>query len=134
MPVVLHVDDEDDIRTIALIALETVGGLTVEQCDSGEAALERVEQLNPDLFLLDVMMPGISGIETLERLRAIPQFSSTPAIFMTAKVQKSDVEELLACGALEVIKKPFDPMTLAAEVIAIWRQAIAAAGTANTTV
>ena len=123
LPFVLHVDDDDDIRAVALIALETVGGLTVEQFDSGGAALEGVKKLKPDLFLLDVMMPGMNGMETLERLRAMPQFSSTPAVFMTAKVQESDVRQLLACGALDVIAKPFDPMTLASEVVSIWQRA-----------
>ncbi|OIQ69977.1 response regulator ArlR [mine drainage metagenome] len=121
LPKILHVEDDADIREIALIALETVGGLTVEQCASGKDALLRVSAFQPDLFLLDVMMPCMTGEETLLAFRAMPQFSSTPVIFMTAKAQHSEVEKLKQHGALDVITKPFDPMELANQILAIWR-------------
>lgn len=123
LPLVLHVDDDEDIREIALIALETIGGLTVVQCDSGAEALRLAPQSMPDLFLLDVMMPGMTGIETLRGLRSMEQFADTPAIFMTAKIHDEDVNELMATGALAVIKKPFDTMTVAEEIVTIWRKA-----------
>ena len=125
LPKVLHVEDDVDIREIALIALETVGGLEVAQCSSGAEAIERAPGLAPDLLLLDVMMPGMSGDETLLALRAMPQFAAIPVIFMTAKAQQSEVNRLLELGALDVITKPFDPMTLADELVAIWRRGAA---------
>lgn len=121
LPTVLHVDDEDDIRVIAKLALETVGGLEVFQCASGPEALELAPQTNPDLFLLDVMMPEMDGIQTLKRLRELPGFEHTPAIFMTAKVRAEDQEELLQCGAAAVIPKPFDPMTVASDIVTLWQ-------------
>lgn len=121
LPKVLHVEDDADIREIAMMALEVVGGLTVTQCASGAEALERAPGEAPDLLLLDVMMPGMSGDETLAALRRMDQFAETPAIFMTAKAQQSEVARLKEIGALGVITKPFDPMTLADEIVAIWR-------------
>lgn len=122
LPRVLHVEDDPDIREIAMIALETVGGLEVAQCGSGQEALARAPELEPGLFLLDVMMPGMNGEETLLALRAIPQFANTPAIFMTAKAQPTEVARLRDLGALEVITKPFDPMTLADQLLEIWNR------------
>jgi CheY-like chemotaxis protein len=120
LPKILHIEDDEDIREIALIALETVGGLEVIQCASGLEALARAAAIQPDVFLLDVMMPGMTGEETLSALRAMPAFAHTPAIFMTAKAQHSDVRRLLDQGALDVIIKPFDPMTLASQIVEIW--------------
>lgn len=122
LPKVLHVEDDGDIREIAMIALNTVGGLEVVQCASGQEALDCAAEVAPDLFLLDVMMPGMSGDETLQNLRRMPQFADTPTIFMTAKAQHSEVERLKGSGALGVITKPFDPMTLADEIVVLWRQ------------
>ncbi|MTJ05856.1 MAG: response regulator [Sediminimonas qiaohouensis] len=120
-PTVLHVDDEEDIRVIAKLALETVGGLEVFQCASGSEALEMAPRANPDLFLLDVMMPDMDGVQTLKLLRELPGFEHTPAIFMTAKVGAEDQEELLRCGAAAVIPKPFDPLTVASDIVAMWQ-------------
>lgn len=120
---IVHVDDDPDIREISRIALELVGGLEVVQFASGQEALAGALAAQPDLFLLDVMMPGMSGEQTLQALRAIPAFATTPAIFMTAKAQHSDIDTLKAAGALEVIVKPFDPMLLAADILRIWSQA-----------
>lgn len=130
LPKVLHVDDDLDILEVSRLALETVGGLEVVQFSSGFKAVENATALHPDFFLLDVMMPEIDGIETLQKLRDIPEFSGTPAVFMTAKASPDDITALLKCGAVSVIKKPFDPMTLAGEIVDLWqnsRQDIAAA-------
>ena len=119
LPRILHVEDDPDIREITLIALETVGGYSVVQCASGAEALTKVVEIAPELFLLDVMMPGMSGEETLSALRAIPQFAQTPAIFMTAKAQESEIGKLMAIGAIAVITKPFDPMALGDDIARI---------------
>jgi len=117
---VLYVEDDADIRTIASLALEAVGGLTLQACASGADALAGAAAFAPDLLLLDVMMPGMDGPTTLARLREVPATRDVPVIFMTAKVQASEVQHYRALGALGVISKPFDPMTLASEVQALW--------------
>jgi CheY-like chemotaxis protein len=122
LPKIMHVEDDPDIREIALLALDTVGGLTIVQFSSGQEAIERVAEIAPDLFLLDVMMPGMNGEETFLALRAMEQFADTPAVFMTAKAQPSEVARLRELGADEVITKPFDPMTLAQQIMEIWNR------------
>lgn len=117
---ILYVEDDHDVRKVATFALKAVGGFTVEPCESGEQALEKVEAFAPQLLLLDVMMPGMDGPTTLERLRALPAIAGVPAIFMTAKVQPQEVARYRALGTLDVISKPFDPMTLSAMVRTIW--------------
>ncbi|GAB4194248.1 MAG: response regulator [Thalassobaculales bacterium] len=117
---ILIVEDEDDLREIARIALEDVGGFTVLGAASGAEALALVERERPDLLVLDVMMPGMDGPTVLARVRALPGLAGLPAVFMTAKAQPDEVESLLALGALAVIAKPFDPMALAEEIGHIW--------------
>ena len=119
---ILYVEDEPDIQAIARLALETIGGFTVEICSSGSAAIEAVQRFAPDLILLDVMMPGMDGIDTFKALREIPQTVTTPVIFMTAKAQKQEIERYKELGAVDVIPKPFDPMTLAAVIKGIWQR------------
>ncbi len=119
---VLMVEDEDDIREVARLALETVGGLRVEMCASGEEALQKATDFAPDLILLDVMMPGLDGPSTLQQLRLLPELATTPVVFMTAKVMQSELDEYRALGAVDVIPKPFDPMTLASQLHQLWDQ------------
>lgn len=111
----LYVDDEPDIREIAGLSLGLDPGLEVKLCSNGEEALGAVEAWRPDAILLDVMMPGLDGPATLQRLRALPAGSGLPVIFVTARAQSSEVRRFLALGAVGVISKPFDPMTLAAQ-------------------
>ena len=118
---ILYVEDEQDIRTVAKMALEMVGKFTVRDCATGAEALAAFPEFRPDMLLLDVMMPGMDGPTTLQRLRELPGAADVPAIFMTAKVQPQEVESLKRAGALEVIAKPFDPMTLSDTIRAIWR-------------
>lgn len=119
----LHVEDDADIREIASMALSLSDELDVMQCESGEAALAALEGFAPDILLLDMMMPGMTGRQTLERVRAIPAYRDIPAIFMTARAQHAEIEELLAIGAAEVISKPFDPMQLADQILAAAKKA-----------
>ena len=86
-------------------------------------ALAVAEQFAPDLILLDVMMPGMDGPTTLAELRKKPTLAHTPVVFMTARVQRHEIEQYLAIGAADVISKPFDPMSLSAQVAAIWKKA-----------
>ena len=117
---ILYVEDEPDIRFVAQMALQAVGGFTVIACACGQDALNAAPDARADLLLLDVMMPGMDGPSTLKALRESPATANTPVIFMTAKVQVAEVAMYKALGALEVIPKPFDPMELAAQIQKIW--------------
>lgn len=117
---ILYVEDEPDIRAVAQMALEAVGGFTVIACSSGSEALAAAPTAQADLLLLDVMMPGMDGPSTLKALRLLPATAATPVIFMTAKVQASEVALYRELGAIDVIHKPFDPMELSAQLGRIW--------------
>ncbi|MDX1253266.1 MAG: response regulator [Gammaproteobacteria bacterium] len=119
---ILYAEDEADIRAVAQIALEAIGGLTLRACGSGKEAVEAAPEFMPELVLLDVMMPGMDGPATLAALRGIPEFAATPVIFMTAKVQPSEIAAYKALGAIDVIPKPFDPMTLATTIRQVWEK------------
>ena len=119
---ILYVEDEPDIRMVAQMALQAVGGFTVIACASGQEALNAAPGAGADLLLLDVMMPGMDGPTTLKGLRQLPATANTPVIFMTAKVQAAEVAVYKGLGALEVIPKPFDPMELSTQIQRIWAQ------------
>lgn len=121
---ILYVEDEPDIRSVAMLALEAVGGLEVCACADGYAALEKAAGSGAQLLLLDVMMPGLDGVETLRKLRQIPEVATCPAVFMTAKVQPAEVAHLREMGAADVVAKPFDPMTLAAKLREIYDRSV----------
>jgi DNA-binding response OmpR family regulator len=118
---VMYVEDDPDIREIATLALQDVGGLTVRVCDSGQRALKEVDGFAPQLILLDVMMPDRDGPETLAALRLQGSVSGKTAVaFMTAKVHPEELARYKELGVADVICKPFDAMTLADNVRAIW--------------
>jgi CheY-like chemotaxis protein len=123
---ILMVEDESDIQVVARMALEAVGGFTVEVCSSGEEALRAFEAFRPDMVLLDVMMPGMDGPATLKAIRNLPGGGEVPIAFMTAKVMPGELAQFKELGALDVIAKPFDPMTLPGQVRAIWEGAAGA--------
>jgi CheY-like chemotaxis protein len=120
---ILYAEDEPDIQTVAQMALETIGGFTLNVCNNGQEAVDKAIDFNPDLILMDVMMPIMTGPDALKALRELPEIKDVPVIFMTAKVQPQEVEEYKALGAVEVIAKPFDPMTLSDTVQEIWQRA-----------
>ncbi len=117
---ILLVEDEPDIQLVARFALEAVGGFTVEVCSSGSEALKKAPEFAPDLILLDVMMPGMDGLTTMSALQQVEQVATVPIIFMTAKIQSHEIANYKALGALDVIAKPFDPMTLSSTIRTIW--------------
>lgn len=121
---IMCVEDDEDIREIIEIALEQIGQFEVLLCENGNLAVEQVDGFEPDLILLDVMMPGMDGPSTLKAIRNQPCNKNIPVIFMTAKVQPAEIEEYLALGALDVIAKPFDPMTLPEQIQAIWQKSV----------
>ena len=109
---IVHVDDDEDMLTITRMSLELVGGFEVRQFSSARDALQNLNGLEPDLFLLDVMMPEIDGPQLLIELRKRPEYKSTPVVFMTAKAENTFQESPTCNGALACLTKPFDPLTL----------------------
>ncbi|WP_426039682.1 response regulator [Brevundimonas sp. DC300-4] len=114
---VLHIDDEDDIREVAAFSLEIDPLISLHSAGSGAEGLAVLDAgHDPDVILLDVMMPGLDGPGTLSLIRQRPDHAHTHVIFMTARARTSEVEEYKALGALGVIVKPFDPMSLARDL------------------
>src|ERR1700675_4658006 len=113
---ILHIDDEPDIREVVEISLRLDPGFATRSCGSGEEALVAAIDWQPDIILCDVMMPGMDGPATLMRLRENPLTANIPVVFMTARAQTRELDRFRSLGALGVIPKPFDPMTLAASV------------------
>jgi two-component system, OmpR family, response regulator len=110
---ILHVDDEPDIRAVVELSLTIDPEISIKSCESGEAALSIAPGWQPDLILLDVMMPAMDGPTTLARLQENPHTANIPVVFMTARAQKNEIETLRSLGAAGVIVKPFDPLSLA---------------------
>src|SRR5687768_8345718 len=119
---ILMIEDEPDIQAVAQLALEALGGFQVRVCSTGREGVLAAPAFAPDMILLDVMMPGMDGPSTLRALRAVAQTAATPVVFMTAKVQPQEIAEYRAIGVLDVIAKPFDPMTLAETLLTIWER------------
>lgn len=117
---ILLVDDDDNIRMIAQMSLEEDWEISL--ASSGRQALEMVKSKKPDLIMLDMMMPGMDGAETIKHLKADPDSADIPVIFMTAKIQSQELAKYIELGALGVITKPFDPMTIPDEVRKIVEQ------------
>jgi CheY-like chemotaxis protein len=117
---VLVADDEPDLLEIARIALETLGGYEVVTCQSGSELLRLLPEFEPDLVVVDVLMPDMGGIEVFNALRREPRYEDLPVVFLTGLVLERDLEELRASGAADIIAKPFDPMTLADRIGRIW--------------
>ena len=116
---ILLVDDDDDIRMVGSLTLQEVGGWEVVEASSGSEALELAAAEELDLILLDVMMPEMDGPATFAKLRASPATASVPVIFLTAKVQRHEVERYQMLGAAGIVPKPFDPMTLPDQIRSI---------------
>jgi two-component system, OmpR family, response regulator len=113
---VLHIDDDPDILQLAAISLGLDSEFEVRGCASGKDGVAAAAETRPDLILLDVMMPAMDGPATLRHLQENPKTADIPVVFMTARVQTSEIEHFKSLGLAGVITKPFDPMTLAASV------------------
>jgi two-component system, OmpR family, response regulator len=113
---VLCADDEDDIRTILQLSLGLDPTIEAEVLPSGEALLARITEGAWDAVVLDAMMPGLDGYETCRRLKANPATQHIPVVFLTAKTQRQEISRALEAGAVASLEKPFDPLTLAAQL------------------
>jgi CheY-like chemotaxis protein len=118
---IMIVDDDDDIRVVTAFAARRIGNWEVVSAASGEEALALARSEQPDVILLDVMMPLMDGPTTLAKLREDPSTAGIPVIFLTAKVQQHEIEDHLACGARGVIRKPFDATALPDEIRSLLR-------------
>ena len=118
---VLLVEDNNDIRAIVKVALQKLGGLEVCACESGVQALDAMTDFAPQLVLLDVMMPDMDGPTVLRRMRERPETAGIAVIFLTAKTTPQEIQALRSLGALDVIPKPFDPISLHQHVKRIWK-------------
>jgi CheY-like chemotaxis protein len=119
---VLVVDDEEDIRAIAQLGLEMGGGWTVFTASSGREALKMAADRQPDVILLDLMMPDMDGRETLQKLKANSLTQNIPVILLTAKIQKSDRDSFGDLDVAAVFAKPFRPMQLPEQISEILTQ------------
>ncbi|HET9954291.1 MAG TPA: response regulator [Polyangiaceae bacterium] len=119
---ILIVEDDEDIRVIARIALEAVGGFEVESCETGAKAALLARTFRPHLVVLDVTMPDMDGPTTLRAMRKEPGLELTPVIFLTAKHHPQELRELEQLGALGVIQKPFDAMRLPSHIQQLWKR------------
>jgi two-component system OmpR family response regulator len=116
---VLLIDDDADIRRLAAAFLSAKGKAVVVEADSGEAGVAIAERERPDVILLDAVMPGMDGPQTLAELRRQPGTASTPVIFLTATARPEERDRLAQLGVRGVLSKPFNPATLADAVRAL---------------
>jgi CheY-like chemotaxis protein len=117
---VLYVEDDLHVRTTAKLVLEVIGKVEVRDCGSGREALLAAHNFKPDLILLDLKMPELDGMATLDMLRRLPHLADTPVVFVTAHAETDDVARYLEHGALGVIAKPLIPLRLCDQLRALW--------------
>lgn len=116
---VLIIDDEEDIRTVTALTLETVAEWDVVIATNGKEGIQRARQEHPDAILLDVMMPEMDGPTTFRNLQAIAETRQIPVLLLTAKVQAVDQQRFADLGVAGVLFKPFDPLTLADQIAGV---------------
>jgi len=110
---ILIIDDEDDIREVAQLSLESIAGWQVSTARSGAEGIERARAEKPDAILMDVMMPAMDGPTTFREMQKLPETADIPVVLLTAKVQGVDQRRFAGLGVAAVLFKPFDPLTLA---------------------
>ena len=119
---IMLVEDDVDIQLITRLSLEIGGGYEVRVCGSGAEAVQSAAAYAPDLILLDMMMPGMDGLATMEALRKLPELAATPVVFFTADTQDQIRQNLLRRGALDIIIKPIEPTALVEKIRGIWQR------------
>ena len=119
---ILYVEDDLHVRTTAKLVMEVIGKFEVRECSSGREALHAARDFQPDLILLDVLMPELDGVNTLAMLRRMPHLADVPALFVTGQTSESDIARYLEAGAIGVIPKPVLPLRLTGQLNAMWAQ------------
>ena len=120
---ILYVEDDEDIAEITIMSLKEFGGFEVDHCSSGVDALNYLKQHQPQLILMDVMMPKMDGVDVFNHMKTLPANQNTPVIFMTARAQTHEQKEYIDMGAIGVIVKPFNPETLCSRIHELWDEA-----------
>lgn len=117
---ILYAEDEADVQTIVEISVWSTSKHEIKTCSNGKLLLECVEEYNPDLILLDIMMPEMDGPTTFKNLQSNPKTKDIPVVFMTAKAQSHEIEMFKQTGVVGIITKPFEPLTLCKDIEKIW--------------
>jgi CheY-like chemotaxis protein len=116
---ILLIDDEETIQEVVKVGIEIEAGWQVECASSGIAGINLAQNLQPDVILLDVMMPDLDGIDTLSQIKSNARTSNIPVIFLTAKAQAEEKNQFQSLGVVDIITKPFNSMTLASQIAKI---------------
>ncbi len=117
---IFYAEDDEDIQRIVRMSLERIGKMTVMVEIDPLKAIEGIKAFQPDLVMLDWMMPGMDGPTLLKAMREQPETAGFPVVFITAKATVKDHEELAALGAAGIISKPFSPKDLPEQLRGIW--------------
>ena len=117
---ICYVEDDEDIQRIVRMSLERVGKMTVQVVGDPMQAIEAMKAFQPDLVMLDWMMPGMDGPTLFRKMRETPEVKHLPVVFITAKASSSEMDELRAMGAAGAISKPFSPKDLPDQLRSIW--------------
>ena len=125
---VLYVEDDVYIRTTVGLVLEVIGRFDVRACGNGHDALLAARSFQPDLILLDMLMPELDGLETLRQLREQCGLHAVPVVFMTAQTSAAECERYADAGSIGVIPKPVVPLRLVSDLRGLWQQATAHTG------
>ncbi len=117
---IFYAEDDEDIQRIVRMSLERIGKMTVMVEIDPLKAIEGIKAFQPDLVMLDWMMPGMDGPTLLKAMREQPETAGFPVVFITAKATVKDHAELAALGAAGIISKPFSPKDLPEQLRGIW--------------
>ncbi len=116
---ILLIDDEETIQEVVQVGIGIEAGWQVAIASSGLEGIDLAQKQQPDVILLDVMMPDMDGIDTLSHLKSNDNTSAIPVIFLTAKAQAEEKNQFQSLGVVDVITKPFNSMTLASQIAKI---------------
>jgi CheY-like chemotaxis protein len=119
---ILVVDDDPDLLAVVSLALTALGGFEVLTCASSRDALDTAAREEPDLILLDIMMPGVDGFGVLRALREGEATAGIPIVMMSAAVRPQDTPGYQALGCIGLVAKPFDPSALPGKLEGLWGQ------------
>lgn len=119
---ICYVEDDEDIQRIVRMSLERVGKMTVEVVSDPTVAIEAMVAFQPDLVMLDWMMPGMDGPTLFRHMKTRPETEKLPVGFITAKASQGELQELMAMGAAGAISKPFSPRELPDQLREIWKK------------
>jgi two-component system, OmpR family, response regulator len=117
---ICYVEDDEHAQLIVRMSLEKLGGMIVEVVSDPNRAIEAITRFNPDLVMLDWMMPGMDGPALFRKVKQQPELAALPIVFITAKAMPQELDELIALGAAATISKPFSPKDLPDQLRAIW--------------